>query len=144
MTTSRSMARTSGDYFLGSRYSYAEVLTTPFLRRAAVILPHLKDYSPLEATDRLGLDRLGRWYKVKPISSASCCNRVMQNKDAEVPVYISQHHTDLQASHDVICSLQQDNVLTSLKPTCNSLQHDHCSFVERCQAALRASHADTR
>lgn len=54
-----------GDYFLGSRYSYAEVLTTPFLRRAAVILPHLKDYSPLEATDRLGLDRLGRWYKVR-------------------------------------------------------------------------------
>ncbi|KAK9838897.1 hypothetical protein WJX74_005465 [Apatococcus lobatus] len=52
-----------GDYFLGSRYSYAEVLTTPFLRRAAVILPHLKEYSPVEAAERLGLDRLSRWYK---------------------------------------------------------------------------------
>ena len=59
-----------GDYFLGADYGWAEVLTTPFLRRAAVILPHLKGYSPLEASEKLGLDRLHRWYQVSPAANA--------------------------------------------------------------------------
>ncbi len=61
-----------GDFFLGARYSYAEVLASPFLGRAAVILPHLKQYSPLEAAQSLGLDRLHRWYQVRQPFAVAC------------------------------------------------------------------------
>ncbi|KAK9917722.1 hypothetical protein WJX75_007518 [Coccomyxa subellipsoidea] len=50
-----------GSYFLGSRYSYAETVTTPFLRRALVTLPHFKRVDPLEIAKSKGLDRLVDW-----------------------------------------------------------------------------------
>ncbi|BDA48821.1 probable glutathione S-transferase U26 [Coccomyxa sp. Obi] len=53
----------SPGYFLGSTYSYAETVTTPFLRRAQVTLPHFKGVDPLEIAKSKGLDRLVDWMK---------------------------------------------------------------------------------
>ena len=54
----------SPGYFLGSTYSYAETVSTPFLRRALVTLPHFKGVDPLEIAKSKGLDRLVDWMKV--------------------------------------------------------------------------------
>ncbi|EIE18172.1 glutathione S-transferase [Coccomyxa subellipsoidea C-169] len=50
-----------GGYFLGERYSFAETVTTPFVRRALVTLPHFKGVDPLEIAKSKGLDRLVAW-----------------------------------------------------------------------------------
>lgn len=53
-----------GDYFLGGRYSFAETVTTPFLRRSLVTLPYFKKVDPCEIIKQKGLDRIGAWIQV--------------------------------------------------------------------------------
>ncbi len=65
-----------GGYFLGERYSFAETVTTPFVRRALVTLPHFKGVDPLEIAKSKGLDRLVAWIQV---SHAFCSGRTLHN-----------------------------------------------------------------
>lgn len=53
-----------GSFFLGSRYSYAETLTTPFVQRALVVLPHFHKYDLVKSAKDHGLDRLLAWIEV--------------------------------------------------------------------------------
>ncbi len=53
-----------GSYFLGSTYSAAETLTTPFLARSLVSLPATRDIDVLAIAEEKGLDRFVRWVKV--------------------------------------------------------------------------------
>jgi len=53
-----------GSYFLGSTYSAAETLTTPFLARSLVSLPATRDVDVLAIAEEKGLDRFVRWVKV--------------------------------------------------------------------------------
>ncbi|CAL8463312.1 g2846 [Coccomyxa elongata] len=48
-------------YFLGSTYSYAETVTTPFLRRALLILKAHRRFDILHLARSNGLDRLLQW-----------------------------------------------------------------------------------
>lgn len=52
-----------GDYFLGGTYSMAETATTPFVKRAVVVLPQVRDYDVMAAIKEKGLDRLESWVK---------------------------------------------------------------------------------
>lgn len=54
-----------GNFFLGSRYSYAETLTTPFVQRALVALPHFHKYDLVKSAKDHGLDRLLAWIEVR-------------------------------------------------------------------------------
>ena len=57
---------------LGSpRYSYAETVTTPFVRRALVTLPHFKGVDPAAIAREKGLDRLSAWFTVRPSQTLS-------------------------------------------------------------------------
>ena len=47
------------------RYSYAETVTTPFVRRALVTLPHYKGVDPAAIAHEKGLDRLSAWFTVR-------------------------------------------------------------------------------
>lgn len=51
-------------YFLGSIYSYAETVTTPFLRRALLVLKAHRRFDILQLTRSNGLDRLLQWIQV--------------------------------------------------------------------------------
>lgn len=53
-----------GSYFLGATYSAAETLTTPWLARALVTLPAVRDIDVLAIAEEKGLDRFSRWVKV--------------------------------------------------------------------------------
>lgn len=46
------------------RYSLAETLTTPFLRRALVTLPYYKKVDPQQIAKDKGLDRILQWFQV--------------------------------------------------------------------------------
>ena len=48
------------------RYSYAETVTTPFVRRALVTLRHFKGVDPAALAHEKGLDRLSAWFTVRP------------------------------------------------------------------------------
>ena len=53
-----------GAYFLGAKFSYAEVNTLPFLRRGIVILRALRGFDILAIVKAKGLTRLGAWIEV--------------------------------------------------------------------------------
>lgn len=53
----------SPGYFLGSRYSIAETLTTPFLKRALVTLPYYKKVDPQHIAKEKGLKRIVQWFQ---------------------------------------------------------------------------------
>lgn len=53
-----------GDYFLGGKYSLAEVVASPHLKRMLVALPAMRDVDPLKLAAAEGLDRLAAWMKV--------------------------------------------------------------------------------
>ena len=53
--------------FPGPSYSYAETVTTPFVRRALVTLPHFKGVDPAAIAKEKGLERLSAWFKVGPL-----------------------------------------------------------------------------
>ena len=53
-----------GSFFLGSRYSYAETVTTPFLVRAITVPARVGKYDVHESIKAHGLDRLGSWVEV--------------------------------------------------------------------------------
>ena len=46
------------------RYSIAETLTTPFLRRALVTLPYYKKVDPQQIAKEKGLKRILQWFQV--------------------------------------------------------------------------------
>ena len=73
-----------GSYFLGSRYSYAETVTTPFLRRALVTLPHFKRVDPLEIAKSKGLNRLVDWIQV----SYACLRGFISNCPHIIDVHL--------------------------------------------------------
>jgi glutathione S-transferase len=50
-------------YFLGSEYSYAETVTTPFVRRAVLALPPYRSVDLLSIVDTENLPRLKQWMK---------------------------------------------------------------------------------
>ena len=54
-----------GSYFLGSTYSAAEILTTPWLVRSISSLPSVRDIDVLAIAQEKGLDRFARWVKVR-------------------------------------------------------------------------------
>ena len=51
-------------YFLGDRYSYAETITTPFLRRALLVLKAHRGFDILGLARSNSLDRLLQWIQV--------------------------------------------------------------------------------
>jgi glutathione S-transferase len=51
-------------YFLGDRYSYAETITTPFLRRALLVLKAHRGFDILGLAHSNSLDRLLQWIQV--------------------------------------------------------------------------------
>jgi hypothetical protein len=53
-----------GAFFLGAKFSYAEVNTLPFLRRGVVILRALRGFDILAIVQAKGLTRLGAWIEV--------------------------------------------------------------------------------
>lgn len=53
-----------GSFFLGSRYSYAETVTTPFLVRAITVPARVGKYDVHKSIKAHGLDRLGSWVEV--------------------------------------------------------------------------------
>ena len=53
-----------GNFFLGSRYSLAEVATTPFLVRAITVLSGVGKYDVLQSIKVNDLKRLGSWVEV--------------------------------------------------------------------------------
>ena len=46
------------------RYSIAETLTTPFLKRALVTLPYYKEVDPQHIAKEKGLKRILQWFQV--------------------------------------------------------------------------------
>lgn len=54
-------SESGGSFLLGARYSMAEVCSTPFVRRALVVLPVLRDFDAMEVCREQGLGRLQRW-----------------------------------------------------------------------------------
>ncbi|EIE18169.1 glutathione S-transferase [Coccomyxa subellipsoidea C-169] len=54
-------SREGGTYFLGGRYSYAETVTTPFLRRALLVLKAHRGFDILDLASSNGLNRLLQW-----------------------------------------------------------------------------------
>lgn len=64
-----------GYYFLGDRYSFAEVAATPFTHRARVALPVHRGYNLDKSVEQQGLTRLGAWLKVSHLHTlSSMCN----------------------------------------------------------------------
>ena len=57
-------SREGGTYFLGGRYSYAETVTTPFLRRALLVLKAHRGFDILDLASSNGLNRLLQWIQV--------------------------------------------------------------------------------
>mmetsp|Transcript_20125 Transcript_20125/g.25710 ORF Transcript_20125/g.25710 Transcript_20125/m.25710 type:complete len:328 (-) Transcript_20125:398-1381(-) len=51
----------SQPYFLGSRYSFAECLTTPFVVRILAQINHHRGINMLETCDKLGIPELRQW-----------------------------------------------------------------------------------
>ena len=47
------------------RYSIAETLTTPFLKRALVTLPYYKKVDPQHIAKEKGLKRILQWFQVR-------------------------------------------------------------------------------
>ncbi|KAK9834181.1 hypothetical protein WJX81_006244 [Elliptochloris bilobata] len=50
-----------GAYFLGGRYSFAELSTSPFVRRMLVVLPHYRGYDAMAVAGVRKLTRLKAW-----------------------------------------------------------------------------------
>lgn len=63
-----------GGYFLGGRYSFAETVTTPFLRRALLVLPHYRGFDPRKSIQAKGLNRLDQWIEVSWLSTYHICS----------------------------------------------------------------------
>lgn len=66
-----------GDFFLGSRYSFAETMTTPFLRRMMAAIPALKEYNLLESSKAKGLHRFVAWIEAslsRPSNQKTGCS----------------------------------------------------------------------
>ena len=55
--------RQGGDFFLGD-YTFAEVVSTPFLQRGIVALKELRGYNIRTAIRQQKLLRLGQWLEV--------------------------------------------------------------------------------
>ena len=54
----------AGGYFLGDRYSFAEVATSPFIWRILVVLPHYRGYDGRAVAAEKKLTRLHAWIEV--------------------------------------------------------------------------------
>ena len=65
-------ASDGGDYFLGSQYSLAEVLSTGFLQRALVALPHFRG---IDLWEILKEHNLSRWGLPPVLLRSLCCGR---------------------------------------------------------------------
>lgn len=57
-----------GDYFLGGRFSYAEVCTVPFLRRAVLMLNAHRGFDIPALVKAKGLKRLEAWMEVHNVN----------------------------------------------------------------------------
>ena len=68
-----------GDYFLGGRYSFAETVTTPFLRRSLVTLPYFKKVDPREIVKERGFTRIDSWIKVLTAHACKSCTGHLLN-----------------------------------------------------------------
>lgn len=53
-----------GNFFLGSKYSFAEVATTPFVWIAIIVLPQVGKYDMLQSIKANHLERLELWIEV--------------------------------------------------------------------------------
>ena len=53
-----------GGYFLGGRYSFAEVAISPFIARILVVGPHYRGYDAKAVAAEKGLTRLQAWMEV--------------------------------------------------------------------------------
>ena len=66
-----------GEYFLGGRFSYAEVCTVPFLRRAVVMLGEHRGFNIPAIVKAKGLKRLEAWMQVPWACPVSACAAVL-------------------------------------------------------------------
>lgn len=67
-----------GSFFLGSRYSYAETVTTPFLVRAITVPARVGKYDVHKSIKAHGLDRLGSWVEAslsRPSAKTTGCSK---------------------------------------------------------------------
>ena len=60
-----------GGYFLGGRYSFAEVATSPFIARILVVGPHYRGYDAKAVAAEKGLTRLQAWMEVGSFAAVS-------------------------------------------------------------------------
>lgn len=58
-----------GGYFLGGRYSFAEVATSPFIARILVVAPHYRGYDAKAVAAEKGLTRLQAWMEVASLTA---------------------------------------------------------------------------
>ena len=61
-----------GGYFLGGRYSFAEVATSPFIARILVVGPHYRGYDAKAVAAEAGLTRLQAWMEVGFFIAVRC------------------------------------------------------------------------